>query len=387
MSNILNCTGHEIKIPNVVDGDEAHVFDDVGKKYLDLESGVWCLSLGHKNARINRAIKDQIDRVTHVGFCYGNQTVEKAAESVLDIAGFQDGKCVFLCSGSEAIELARQITRHITGRNITLALHDGYFGSFSSTVNREGGWHLFDWSECRECQRKDNCDAACDKLKSIPDDISEFLFEPGSASGFVRFPPSSMIRNMVDIVRSKGGKIIANEVTTGIGRTGKWFGHNHHEIEPDIIAMGKGVGNGYPVSAVAIKASTVGELEDGSFKYMQSHQNDPLGAVVAKEVLDTIKDEKLISRAARIGQKFLRELESLADGKTITEVRGRGLMFAVEFGDSKISDKLYDALLDAGYIVCNRGGMFRIDPPLTIDDDDFMGFIETFRELLASQDR
>ena len=105
MNNVLNCTGHELKLPNIVDSDGAFVFDERGERYLDLESGIWCTPLGHKNAGVNAAITRQINLLTHAGFCFSNDIVEDAAKAVLSITGFQDGKCVFLSSGSEAIEL------------------------------------------------------------------------------------------------------------------------------------------------------------------------------------------------------------------------------------------------------------------------------------------
>ncbi len=132
MSSVLACTGHELKLPNIVDSDGVYVFDDAGKRYLDLESGVWCTPLGHKNARVNAAITRQINSIAHAGFCYSNDIVEETAASVLSITGLEDGKCVFLCSGSEAIELARQICKHITKKPLTLCLHDAYLGSYSS---------------------------------------------------------------------------------------------------------------------------------------------------------------------------------------------------------------------------------------------------------------
>ena len=117
-----------------------------------------------------------------------------------------------------------------------MTLHDSYLGSYSSVVDRSAGWYVFDWEACRGCSEKEHCDPACKRLGEIQEDISEFIFEPGSASGFVRFPPRTLIRNLVKIVRGNGGKIIANEVTTGIGRTGEWFGYQHYEIVPDMLA-------------------------------------------------------------------------------------------------------------------------------------------------------
>ena len=114
--------------------------------------------------------------------------------------------------------------------------------------NRTKDWYIFNWVQCNSCKKKDKCDPACKELQNIPDNIADFVFEPGSSSGFVRFPPKKLIQNIVKIVRNNNGKVIANEVTTGVGRTGKWFGFQHYDIEPDLIAIGKGIGNGYPVS-------------------------------------------------------------------------------------------------------------------------------------------
>ena len=385
MSHALNCTSHELRLPNVVDSDGAFVIDDNGKRYLDLESGVWCTPLGHKNPRVVAAIARQSNAIAHAGFCYSSGVVEAAAKSVLEITGLDGGQVVFLTSGSEVIELARQICKHITKKPVTLCLHDAYLGSFSAVTHREKGWHLFDWRECAACPERGDCARACPKLKAIPDDVSEFIFEPGSASGFVRFPPPSLIRNIVDTVRAKGGKILVNDVTTGMGRTGRWFGYDHYQIEPDLVAIGKGLGNGYPVSALAVNRETAGQLQDGSFRYQQSHQNDPLGSAVALEVIGVLRDEGLVSRAAVLGERFLKELQTLASSEQVTEVRGRGLMFAVEFADKTTGDRIYDRLLDRGYIVCNRGGMFRIDPPLIIEEADFLEFVEVFRGLLAGE--
>lgn len=384
MGDVLNCTGHALRLPDIVASDGAWLTDGEGRRFLDLESGVWCTPLGHRNERVNAAIESQIDAVAHAGFCYSSAVVEEAARAVLSITGLAGGKCVFLCSGSEAIELARQICRHVTGRTTTVCLHDAYLGSYSAVVDRTRGWHLFDWRDCGACPAWGDCDSDCPKLADIPDDVSEFVFEPGSASGFVRFPPAALIRNIVDIVRGRGGKIVVNDVTTGMGRTGAWFGYQHYPIAPDLVAIGKGLGNGYPVSCLAIGRETAAKIEGSAFKYMQSHQNDPLGAAVAREVIAALADGDLVSRAAVLGRRFLEALQSLVDGDRITEVRGRGLMFAVEFADKTIGDRIYDRLLEAGYIVCNRGGVFRIDPPLIVEEADFLGFVETFRSILAA---
>jgi acetylornithine aminotransferase len=383
VSNLLNCTGHELKLPNIIDSDGAYLIDDGGRRFLDLESGVWCACLGHKNARVNAALLRQADRLMHAGYCFSTPIVEEAAESLLEITGLEGGQCVFLCSGSEAIELARQICKQVTRKPTSLCLHDAYLGSYSAVVDRQRGWHTFDWRDCAGCPEREDCRQDCPRLREIPDDISEFIFEPGSASGFVRFPPAALIRNIIDKVRAQGGKVVVNEVTTGMGRTGAWFGYDHYGIEPDLVAIGKGLGNGYPVSALAVGRRTIAELADETFKYMQSHQNDPLGAAVARAVVTVLRDEGLVSRAAVLGETFLEALQTLSASRHVTEVRGRGLMFAIDFADPALGDRVYDRLLERGYIVCNRGGLFRIDPPLIIAEADFLGFVEVLRALLV----
>jgi acetylornithine aminotransferase len=122
------------------------------------------------------------------------------------------------------------------------------------------------------------------------------LFEPGSSSGLVRFPPEKLIRGIVGAVRENDGFILVNEVTTGVGRTGRWFGYQHYGISPDVVALGKGIGNGYPVSVTACAPRVISRLGGRPIPYSQSHQNDPLGAAVAREVVRTVREEGLSSR-------------------------------------------------------------------------------------------
>ncbi len=385
MDHVYSCTGHELKIPNIVGSQGVYLFDDNGKRFMDLESGVWCISVGHRNEQINRTITNQIGSLMHAGFCYSNQVLEESSKSVLDITNLGNGKCVFLCSGSEAIEISRQIAKHLSGKNLSMTLHDSYLGAYASVTDRTKGWYVFNWERCKACGENDNCDPSCEALQDIPEDISDFVFEPGSSSGFVRFPPKALIQNLVNFVRNNSGKIIANEVTTGVGRTGKWFGYQHYDIEPDLIAIGKGIGNGYPVSVAAISEATVSELETEPFKYAQSHQNDPLGAAVVLEVIRQIEDNDLIAKAGQKGPVFLSKLESLVDNEIVLDVRGRGMMLAMDLPDKDIANEIYGDLIARGYILGNRGTSFRIDPPLILTEAEFDEFIDAFKAVLASR--
>ncbi|OFW67459.1 MAG: aminotransferase class III [Actinobacteria bacterium RBG_16_68_21] len=382
MSAVFNSTGHRLEVPEIVSSDGIYLTDSDGKRYMDLESGVWCTSVGHRNRRVNDAIRSQMEVLSHAGFCYSHPIVEEAAASVLSVCGLEDGSVVFLCSGSEGIDYARQVAKTITKRRLTLTLHDAYLGSFSSVIDRSSDWFIIDWENCPSCpegQRR----ADCAHLGDIPDEVAEFMFEPGSSSGQVRFAPVPLIQEIVGLVRGNGGKIIVNEVTTGVGRTGSWFGFDHYRISPDLIVIGKGIGNGYPVSAVVMNGTTTQELAATNFKYMQSHQNDPLGAAVVKEVIAIIRDEGLIERASVNGVLFLEALQGLAVYPAVTAVRGRGMMFAIDLRDAAASRDVFRALLQRGFIVCLRGATLRIDPPLMIDRDQFGSFIDALDEILS----
>ena len=383
MRHIYNCTGHELKLPAIVESRGIYLTDHAGKRYVDLESGVWCTALGHNHPRIAAVIREQMDSLMHAGYCYSHPVVDRAAERLLPVCGLTDGACVFLCSGSEAIELARQIAKFVTQKPRSMTLSDSYLGSYSSVTNRTSGWYLFDWGPCQTCPQIETCDPECPRLAEIPDDISEFIFEPGSSGGFVRFAPRALIHNIASLVRGNGGLVLANEVTTGLGRTGKWLGHQHYGLTPNLIALGKGLGNGYPVSACVISPELLARLQGSGFKYVQSHQNDPMGAAVAHEVLKVMAEENLVEQAASKGRWLLERLTALVDGRCLTAVRGRGLMLALELASVEEGDRIYESLLNSGYIVCNRKGLFRVDPPLITPQEELEGFIGALQKAMG----
>ncbi len=383
MRHVYNSTGHELRLPDIVGSDGAYIVDGRGTRYLDLESGVWCTSVGHNNSDVREAAFRQWGELVHAGFAYSSPIVNSAAKRLLDLVDMRGGKCVFLCSGSEAIEISRQIARHLTGFETSLTLRDSYLGAYSSVSDRRVGWCTLDWIGAAP-EGSEITSAEEDLLvESIPDTVSDFILEPGSSSGYVRFPPESLVTRIVDTVRANGGKIIANEVTTGTGRTGRWFGYQHYGIEPDMIAVGKGIGNGYPVSVAVIAPGTAAELRDTAFHYSQSHQNDPLGASIVRKVINVIEKRQLVADAARKGSELLRRLRESVDHSTVLDVRGRGLMIAIDLRDSATANRIYTELIGRGFIVGNRGGFLRVDPPLTITDDELLSFVDAFTEIVS----
>jgi len=364
---ILNCN-YEMLNPTIVSSENCYVIDENGKKYVDFEAGVWCTSLGHNNKQVNEAIIKQMNIVSHTGYRYAAKIVDEAAEKVLELLNFTEGKCVFLSSGSEAVEFGVQLAQKIMDKPFFLCLNNYFVSSYGiSAARSKKNWISLDLSEYNG--------NPSDFLEDVPfDKIGAFIFEPGNASGTVKLPPKKLIKAIEDKVKENGGIIVVDEVTTGTGRTGKWFGFEHYNMQPDIVSFGKGIGNGYPVSVIALTKHISDLTEKSGFKYAQSHQNDPLGCAVVKEVISIIENNNFIQRSAKMGTVLDYELQLiLKKHKCIKEVRGIGLMYVMEFQQDENFplEKIHKELFDAGYItgVNVPANLLRFYPPLTIEED------------------
>jgi len=383
MDHILEC--HEIVKTDFVSGQNCYLYDAEGKKYTDFESGTWAAALGHNHPRVNRRMEMQLEQIAHLGTRYPSFLAEEAAIAVLDVVGMEDGKCVFLSSGSEAVEFGVQIARRVTGKQLLLTFQNSYLSAYGSAGEKSAGeWHLFDWTTCTHTD-------PCGCLEKIPfESIGGFVFEPGgSGIGFVKFPPGPIVQEIVQRVRMAGGLVVANEITTGMGRTGKWFGFQHYSIQPDIVAIGKGLGNGYPVSAVAMRLDVAEKLEASGFHYAQSHQNDPLGCAVAQEVIAILREENWVEKGNYVGTYFLEGLKRLGEKYAIVkEARGRGALLALEFHphSSFSAVSAYRALLEKGFLVgyYPAGNILRFDPSLTMEEENVTHLLESLDNILAS---
>lgn len=377
-------------LPDIVKAENCSLFDASGNQYLDMESGVWCTSIGHRNQDVHKAFLKQLDAITHAGFCYSSKIVERAAALVLDLLGHVDGRCTFLCSGSEAVEYGVRTIRSVSSSPKILTMHDSYFGAYGEAAAKQtDSYILFDWSQCEACT-SDYCSDTCSAYADMPfDEIGAFLFEPGSASGFVRFPPAKLINRIANDISGRDGIVMVNEVTTGFGRTGKWFGFQHYELQPDIIAMGKGIGNGYPVSAVSMNKRIVELLGGEPIPYAQSHMNGPLGAAVVEAVVTTIKTNNLINRAKEVSRVLFDGLSRISSqSELLSEVRGRGLMAVLIMAGipgKEIAEEVHHRLIRRGILVDRRPGtnILRIDPALTIETKDVRRFLAILEEELS----
>lgn len=382
--------GHELLLKDIVRAENCYLYDSKGRRHVDLESGVWCTSIGHGNPRITRVITEQLGQIGHTGFNYSSAIVKETAREFMPLLGFDGGKCVFLCSGSEAVEYGVRVAQMLTKRPLLMTMTDSYFGAYGSAMRKEEEeWFIFDWTGCAGCPDAVECDRSCEHWAAIPfDRIGGFLLEPGSSSGLVRFPPEKLIRRIVDTIKKSDGFVLVNEVTTGVGRTGKWFGYQHYGFTPDIVATGKGIGNGYPVSVTALGPRVIARLGDRPVAYAQSHQNDPVGAAVVREVIRVIREEGLLERSRELSAVLVDGLERIrARSDRIEAVRGRGLMAAIDLkddADASFTVRVHRELVRRGYVLGLRPGInvLRLDPALTIDLEDIEGFLETLEDVL-----
>ena len=353
-SKILNTTGYDVFTTEVCKAEGCYVYDNLGKRYIDMEAGVWALPLGHCAPEINKAMHEQIDLMSHCGYKYGQKINETCAGKLLDILGFIDGKCVFLSSGSEAVEYGVQLAKSVNTKKKIMCLQNQYFSAYGcSSSAQENEWTTIEWNE------NDNrpIEMYEDWLQKNVDfsEIGVFLFEPGNSCGFVKFPPFNLVAALYNICKKYNIIIVVDEVTTGVGRTGEWFGYMHYSISPDIVCMGKGLGNGYPVSAVVMTKDIADKVPSSGFHYAQSHQNDSLGCRVAYEVLCQIEKNQLLNSVEEKASYLAKGYRKLNDNvPAIVEVRNRGLLFCVELTPNISENEmmiLEKTLYERGFLV------------------------------------
>jgi acetylornithine aminotransferase len=282
---VINSTNYPILDSNIISSYAMKVTNSIGKSFLDFEAGVWCLPLGHNPIELNNVYKHQTNELTHNGYLYTSPILEEAATKILNITNIDNGDVVFLSSGSEAVEYAIQAAKKIKPNKKGCRLKGYYLSAYgnASSINQ-------DWIEI---------DDSIDDIDFTQ--IGYFLFEPGNYSGIVKLPCKELINGIIEKIKANNGIIIIDEVTTGLGRTGKWFGYMHYDLIPDIITIGKGLGNGYPVSSVVFNTGVYTLAYNQGFRYAQSHQNDPLGAKISLKVIDLIKEKNLIPHTCEIG--------------------------------------------------------------------------------------
>lgn len=361
---------------------------------VDLESGCWAAVLGHSKYTLNEAIKD-LKYPIHIHQFFDCPHFDRLVQLLADSARLPVSYCAtFLTSGTEAVSLCVMLSEFLTGRHKCLSFTISYLGAACGLrMPRDPDkWTDFNPADCLHCPREKSCED-CIKFQSFDfSAYASFVLEPGNSGGLILFPPQKLISFIAVRIKSAGGMLIMNEVTTGIGRTGKFFGYQHYEefckpdLCPDFIAMGKNLGNGYPISGVLVRSSYQPELEASGFRYVQSHSDDPMGTMIALKTLTAIAEQNLVAEAEIKGELLKMHLK---DSPYVKEVRGKGLMIGIILQPYICVEKVYEELLKEGFFTgfSENYNLIRIYAPLSTSKDKLIKFCHVLISILKKQEK
>lgn len=347
-------------------GEGEIVYDKDGEKYIDFVAGIAVASLGHSHPKVVEAINKQTKKLMHCSNLYHIENQAKLAKKLSKISCLD--KAFFCNSGTEAVESAIKLARKSTGRKKIIAAENSFhgrtLGALSATWKekyREPFRPLVPKFEFIKYGDVEELKQAVDK------ETAAVLLEPIQGEGGLNVPNSKFIRSAREITRQNSSLLIFDEVQTGVGRTGKMFGYQHHDVEPDAISLAKALGNGFPIGAMLAKEE-VADFEPGD--HASTFGGNPMASNAAIATIETIEEENLLDRTTELGNYFKNELSELKKEKDfITEVRGKGLMIGVETNED--ASKIVQDALDENLLINNLGkDVLRFVPPLVIEKEN-----------------
>lgn len=366
--------------PTISYGKGIYLYDDTGKEYLDGSSGAVTASIGHQVPEIIEAMVNQASKVS---FAYRSQFTSKPAEQLAEklnelVNGNEDYFSFFVNSGSEATETAMKIaiqywqekgdyrkqkilSRWMSYHGITIGAlsMSGHVKRRERFVPLLAEYPSISAPYCYRCplsQTTPSCQLACAfELETAinrigAEHIAAFIAEPiVGASGAALVPPEGYYEKIADICERYNILFIADEVMTGLGRTGKRFGLDHWNVKPDIIALGKGMSAGYtPIAATLVSEKVMEPIINGSASIMSGHtySANPQSAAISLAVLEYIEKQRLTEKAEEIGSYLFHKLQEVAkDVVIIGDIRGKGLLLGLEFVQDRKTKQPFEAKL------------------------------------------
>lgn len=357
-----------------VRGEGAWLWDSEDRRYLDALSGVAVCGLGHAHPAVARAIGEQAHTLMHTSNWYHIAKQEELAARLTALAGMDNA---FFCnSGAEANETAIKLAR-LYGREkqidtpTIVTMQGSFHGRTMATLSATGNPKIqagFEPLVPGFVHVPYNDVEAVEQLAGQRDDIVAVMVEPITGEGGIRVPGEDYLRRLRTLCDKHEWLLIADEIQTGMGRTGQWFAFQHADIRPDIMTLAKGLGNGVPIGACLARGKAAGLFQPG--QHGTTYGGNPLVCAAALAVIDTLEQEHLIARAGWLGQHMLNNLyHELASIDGVVECRGKGLMLAVEL-DRPCGELMQQALEKGLLINVTAGNVVRLLPPLILTDEE-----------------
>ncbi len=370
--------------------------DMEGRHYLDFMAGVAVCSIGHGHPRYVAALKEQLDKVTVGSFTTENRI--RLLQLIASITPEGLTKTQLYSGGAEAVEAALRLARSYTGKHEVLSFWGGFHGKTGGVLGLIGdpfkqnwgtlhpGLHLAPYADCYRCHFKmkyPDCGIFClDFVRKVIENntagnLAAVIVETAQGTAGNIVPPPEFLQGLIEIAHENGALLIADEMITGFGRTGKMFGSNHAGIRPDIVTIGKGMGNGFPVSGlVSTEEFTASKPFSKPSSSSSSYGGNPLASTAALATIQTVIDEGLVDNSREMGEHLLNGLRALQDKYDfIGKVGGCGLLLGLELvKDRKTKEPLAKAVtrqifletLRRGMVCMNYKANFRINPPLVL---------------------
>jgi 4-aminobutyrate aminotransferase/(S)-3-amino-2-methylpropionate transaminase len=392
----------------------AELWDVEGNRYIDFGTGIAVCNTGHSHPKIIDAVKAQIDKFSHT--CVMVNPYEVAVELAEKLTALAPGKtqkkAIFVTTGAEAVENCVKIARAHTGRRGVIAFNGGFHGRTNLSMALTGKitpyknlfgpfpgdiFHAPFPIACHGVSLKDSLKGLENlfKVDIAPTDVAAIIVEPIQGEGGFYQAPAEFLQVLRNICDQHGIVLIADEIQTGFGRTGKMFNFEYSGVEPDLITMAKGIAGGFPIAAVVGKSDIMDAPLAGGLG--GTYGGSPVACAAALAVLDIIEQENLVPRANEIGAIFSQRLTALQNQYPglILEVRNKGAMIAIELvcnGDARQPNgKLTQAIIanaaQHGLILlaCGfYGNVIRFLPALTISDQIINEGLDNFSRLFAS---
>jgi taurine---2-oxoglutarate transaminase len=353
----------------ITDAEGCWITDGAGKRYLDFSAQLMCVNLGHKNRAVVESIAQQARDLAFVGPVYATEARARLSAKLLEVLPAGLEKFFFATSGTEANEAAFKIARMVTGKSKIISRYRSYHGSTMGSIAATGdprrwamepagkGQHVVFAPEtnCYNCPIKHTypgCNIACvdyiEHMIENESDVAAIIVEPIVGTNGVLIPPPEYFPRLREICDRHGVLMIADEVMTGWGRTGKWFAVDHWGVRPDILVTAKGITSAYvPLGLCATTKKLADHFEDRYFSHGHTYEAHPITLGPAATTIEEMQRLKLVERAAELEPYVREKLEVVKERHpSIGDVRGMGLFFAVELVKNRTTRQPFNTMRD-----------------------------------------